>query len=456
MSRSIARKEVVAWAALCAAYVAARLWSYAHVFGHRPPLQPDSFDYLRGAALSLTDSRFWTFSKPWALPLLYKLLPGSTQVAIAVQFAIATVAWIVLAVTLARVLHRRVPRLLALCAVLLFALTPLVAQWDGQLLTESLSNSLTALLVAAAIVFVRSPGRLRLLLVVAAAFGATMTRDTNGYLALLVLVPLGLAIVRRGRPGLGAGLAVAAVLIFALQTWSYDVRRWHGPMQDVIAQRVLPVPGALRYFRDRGMPVRPGLGAALIANRVPPTKFDNAPRLAYFRPWFEDHARQTYLGYLLTHPGVSVGKPVRRLDILLAPSRPPPYGLDYFRRKGYRDPLPGLLIRAFYPQQGWAVLAAMIAALLLAAGFWRARLAEAVWLVPALLLLAAVPLAIIVYNGDAIGIDRHSLLVGVTARLGVIMLGAMLLDAVSLAADQTRSRATKWNRLSKKRFAGTG
>jgi hypothetical protein len=226
-------------------------------------------------------------------------------------------------------------------------------------------------------------------------------------------------------------------------------------MQDVIAQRVLPVPGALRYFRAHGMPVRPGLGAALIANRVPPTRFDNAPRLAYFRPWFKDRARQTYLGYLLRHPAVSVGTPIRRLNVLLAPSRPPPYGLDYFRPRGYRDPLPRLLIRAFYPQQGWAVLGALLAALVLAAGLWRARLAEVEWLVPSLLLLAAVPLAIIVYDGDAIGIDRHSLLVGLTARLGLIVLGLMFLDAL-VAAAQTRRRATKWNRLSKSRFAGTG
>jgi hypothetical protein len=60
-----------------------------------------------------------------------------------------------------------------------------------------------------------------------------------------------------------------------------------------------------------------------------------------------------------------------------------------------------------------------------------------------------------VYDGDAIGIDRHSLLVGLTARLGLIVLGLMFLDAL-VAAAQTRRRATKWNRLSKSRFAGTG
>jgi len=458
-TRPLRHAELAAASAACLAYLAARLWSYADVFGRDPPLQPDSVDYLRAASLPLAHARFWTYFKPWGLPLLYKLLPGANDVATAVQFAIATVAWLVLAVTVAGTLRRPPLRVAGLCAVLGFALTPLVAEWDGQLLTESLSNSLTALVVAAAIAFVRRPAPLPLALLVLASFAAAMTRDANGYLALLVLVPLGLAVAARGRARLGLALAAAVVLVFALAVWSYNVRRWRGPMQDVIAERILPVPGALAYFRARGMPVRPGLGAQLIDNRVPPTKFDDAPGLAYFRPWFHAHARRTYLGYLLTHPDVSLGKPLRGLDFLLAPSRAPPYGLDYFRPEGYRDPLPRLAVRALYPQHGWAVAAALAAALAAAAAFWRAGLAGPVWLVPALLSAAAVPLAVVVYAGDAIGVDRHSLVVGIAARLGVIVLALLAADAVWTALERRRytaSSATKWNPRSKTRLAGKG
>jgi hypothetical protein len=431
--------RILAPVVVCTGYVAARVWSFAHVFGRKPPLQPDSIDYLRGASLSIFDPLFWTYSKPWGLPLLYKVVLGPSHVATIVQFSVATVAWMVLALTVARVLRHPVLKPVGLCAILAFALTPLVTEWDGQLLTESLSNSLTAVLVAASIVFVRAPNRLRLLLVVLAAFAAAMTRDTNGYFELLVLVPIGIAVARSGLRRLGLVLAAAVLLIFVLEVWSYDQRRWHGPMQDVIAERVLPVPSALRYFRTRGMPVRPGLGPALIANRAPPSSFDAAPELAYFRPWFNGHARQTYLGYLFTHPAVSLGKPLRGLDVLLAPTRPPPYGLDYFRPRGYRDPLPHVLIRALYPQQGWAVLGAIVAVLALAAALWKAKLGEAAWLVPSFVLLAAIPLAVIVYNGDAIGTGRHELVVGLTARLGVIVLGLLMLDSIASARRAERN-----------------
>jgi hypothetical protein len=416
---------------ICLGFVAARTWSYADVLGRKPPLQPDSIDYLHASSLPLTHSLFWTYWKPWGLPLLYKLLPGSHAVATGVQFAIATGAWLVLALTAASLLRQPVAKVLALATILAFALTPLVAEWDGQLLTESLSNSLTVLMVAASLLFVRKPTRLRLLLVVLAAFAATMTRDTNAYLAAFVLVPIGIAVAVRGRRQLGLLLAGAVVLISALQVWSYNVRRWQPPLEDVIMQRVLPDPTALQYFRARGMPVRAGLGNELSINRVPPTKVvDQAPELAYFRPWFATCARSTYLRYLVTHPDASLGEPLRQLDYLVAPPRARPYGLDGYRPPGYRDVLPHLAIRALFSENGWAVLGAMIAALTLAVASWRASYADRTWLVPALMLISTVPLAVIVYNGDAIGVQRHALVVAITARLGLIVLGLFLVDAV--------------------------
>jgi hypothetical protein len=416
---------------LCLGFVAARAVSYADVFGRKPPLQPDSIDYFHAASLSLADALFWTYWKPWGLPLFYKLLPGSTAVAVIAQFAVATGAWLVLALVVASLVRHPVPKALALATVLAFALTPLVAEWDGQLLTESLSNSLTALLVAASLLFIRTPSRLRLLLVVLAAFAAIMTRDTNGYLALFVLVPLGVAVAVLGRRRLGILLAGATVFVFAFGVWSYNVRRWEPPLEDVLMKRVLPVPSALRYFRARGMPVRAGLEDELSINRVPPQKVvDRAPGLVYFKPWFVKRARSTYVRYLLTHPDASLTAPIRQLDFLLAPPRGPPAGLDGYRPPGYRDVLPYLLIRTLFPQMGWAVLGAIIGALTLVLASWRAGYADRTWLVPALMLISAVPLAVIVYNGDAIGIQRHALVVAITARLGLILLALFFVDAV--------------------------
>ena len=77
--------------------------------------------------------------------------------------------------------------------------------------------------------------------------------------------------------------------------WSVNVQRWETPMQSVIAENVIDEPTALDYFEVRGMPVRPGLQDALLSTRIPPSQFDAEPTLAYFRPWFDDRARSTYL-----------------------------------------------------------------------------------------------------------------------------------------------------------------
>jgi hypothetical protein len=72
----------------------------------------------------------------------------------------------------------------------------------------------------------------------------------------------------------------------------------------------------------------------------------------------------------------------------------------------------------------------MIAALAVAVASWRARYADRTWLVPVLMLISTVPLAVIVYDGDAREVERHSLMVTITARLSVVLLGLFFVDAV--------------------------
>ena len=85
--------------------------------------------------------------------------------------------------------------------------------------------------------------------------------------------------------------------------------------------------------------MRPGLQDALLSTRIPPSQFDAEPTLAYFRPWFEDRARSTYLSYLVSHPSVSLSEPLSNFDLLIAPKRSLPLGLDYFRPPGLTETL---------------------------------------------------------------------------------------------------------------------
>jgi hypothetical protein len=148
-----------------------RLLAFNGVVGKKPPVYPDTMDYERVAHLPVWSWAFYSSWKPWLLPLLYKLLPGSTQSVVpGAQWLISVVSWLVLALVVASFVENRGVRIATLAGMLGFSLVPLVDQWDGALLSESLSLSATALLLAAMLPFVRKPTPAR----TAAALGARL------------------------------------------------------------------------------------------------------------------------------------------------------------------------------------------------------------------------------------------------------------------------------------------
>jgi len=405
--------------------------AFRDVLQHSPATYPDTIDYRHVASLSLSDPLFWTYWKPWGLPLLWKALPGATTTSAPLaHWSISIVCWLVLAFTVATSLRHGIVRIFAFCSVLAFSLTPLVAQWDGVLLTESLSASLTALLVATLLLFVRSPGRRSAALLLGTVFFAAAVRDVNAYLALVLVCPVALAIAVRGdRRRVGLVVVSGVVLTFGLSSWTYNIHRWETPMQGVIAARILVDKDAREYFTAHGMPIRPGLASSLLSNRIPPSRFDEEADVAYFRPWFIRSARSTYARYLLTHPGNSVLEPLRSFDQVVAPTRALPIGLDYFRPQGFHNVLPAPFTSVLYTQRASAIIVPMILTTLIAVALIKRRLYPGPALVGLIGIVSAVPLAFVVWNGDRLGVDRHSLVIGLIARLSVLLVVLLALDA---------------------------
>ena len=135
---------------------------------------------------------------------------------------------------------------------------------------------------------------------------------------------------------------------------------------------------------------------------------------------------------------MSLGEPLRNLDDIVAPDRPLPEGLDFFRPAGYRDALPRFARSALYTDRGWLAVIWMaivggVALVFALAGYGRRE-----WLVPGVLLATTIPMAIFIWNADALGRDRHSLLVGVLGRLAMWLLVLYVVDAY-LAARTVRN-----------------
>lgn len=404
---------------LAAVYVLARVWETA---GSVPLYTRDSVDYERIARLPLSGT-FASEVKPWGVPLFYKLLPGDWAITVPIaQLLLSIIAWLTLAFASARCFESRWVRRLAFVGILAFSSSTFVAQWDAAILSESLSLSLYALVLAAALEVARRPrsGALAAFLLLALLWSAT--RDTNAY----AFAPIALALLPslRRRRRLAVALACGSVLILSGSAWSASSpRRWELVMIDLVDERVLAAPDASAYFRARGMPVPPDLRRRLFVARTPLSRFDRDPGLRPFRRWMLRSGRKTYASYLLSHSDVAIAKPLGRSGLLLSP-----VGLDFYKPPGFRDALPSFADRIVFPRSGRNVLIWLVLGAGVAGALATARTSRGKWLLPLATAASALPLAILIWDSEPREVPRHELVPIVMSRLSLIALGLLIIE----------------------------
>ena len=413
-------RRFTATIALVGVYALARVWEFANA---SPRALPDTIEYRRIADLPLSPA-FFSELKPWAVPLLYKLLPGTSAVAVPVaQLVISIGAWLLLAFAFARCFDASWLRWPTIGLVLAFSCSQLVAQWDGVLLSESLSLSLLALVLACAIELVRAPRAAKLVALLGAGLLWAATRDADAYAFLLLALALAYPLWRRQRI-LALVLVGGTVAILALNAWSASSpRRWELLLIDNVDQRVLADSSATEYFHRRGMPVQSDLRRRLYASRRPLSRFDRDPQLRSFRGWLRRSGRRTYADYLLSHPRTTLEQPLGRIGLLLSP-----VGLDFYRPRGFRSLLPRPLDRLLFPRSGrnallWLALAAAGA---LALGCSSGKKA----IVPLAGAASVVPVAVLIWDGEPSEVPRHELVPAVLARLSLLALSLLILQEV--------------------------
>lgn len=432
----LSRKGAVV--SVAAAYTLARVWMFA---GATTLVTPDSRDYLNPHH-PLFSLAFFSGHKPWFVPFFWLLAAGNLTIGTSVQLVSSIAAWLFLASELRSSIGHARTRTIAFSAVLLLSLSPIIAQWDAAILSESLSLTLGATVVGLLLRSIRQPSANLTLLLIGAAACWAGTRDTNAYVVLALLPATALLLHTRGQSRLAATLALAAVAICTLSIWgSSSPRRWELLSVDLIDERVLASPTALSYFTERGMPNPPDLRLHLFADRTPFSRFQGDPYLKPFRRWLLAHSRATYLGYLIDNPSASLLTPLQKIDQLNAAD-----AISHYRPAGFRSVIPKPLEELAYPPSGsssliWSTIACAIAALLA-----LRRSIRSDWLIGGLLVLSTIPHTIVVWDAEPREVGRHALLVGVFDRLGMIILLGFVVEAL-LLMRQTRLAASTQKQL---------
>jgi hypothetical protein len=396
------------------------------------PPYSDANQYLAVAKHSIFSSAFYTGTRAPSVPLFYKLL-GNNELRIIGQVAVSIAAWLGLAFSVrSSIQHRRVA-LGAFLAILVFSSTIWVIEWDPLVLSESLTLSLTAGLLAVGLALLRRPSAQKVAgLLVIALLWAT-ARDSNAYVLLFALPVPVVWMVRSRKRALPAIILAGVLVASGASIASSNVgHRWKPDLLDVIGHRILPDHGATAFFASRGMPLTPGVRAALTA----PGFLDypavaQLPGWPQFNVWVNKAGRQTYARYLIRNPDVAIATTWRaRADLFSVdpPIEPTIAPLASYHPPGVSDLLPSWLQDFIYPPSGGMVWLYFLILAPIAVWMLVKRYAVLQLSVPLVLLMISVPHAFVIALGDTAEIPRHALVLGTMVRLSFVLMAAFAVD----------------------------
>ncbi len=391
------------------------------VIGLRPYIYVDSGEYDR-----VDFSGRWR--RPWATPWLYSLVPGDEHRIVVAQALIGALCWSVLALSAAAWCRTGRVRIGLVVAILALGATTSVTNWDAAKLSESLALSLTVLLVAVWLNFVRRPVAATACWVALATFPWLFVRQSlmpTAWIMAMATVVAAVVATRRGGPWrILGGLAIALVVLASLASYSYsrnqEVVREN--LTAIVADRIAPDPGRLAWFEARGMPT-PASGDL---------GFEALKADAAFSAWVSGDGRTTYARFLASHPWYSLTEP---LDDLVGQrhsyaDQPSPQSTMLSPAEAYassRPVIPELLEQALF-QPG--ATGTMISGIGLVVGWSIARRSwrELRWLIPLAVVGISLASLVVAWHGAVPELGRLAIVGAVGLRIGLLLQGAALVD----------------------------
>jgi hypothetical protein len=386
-----------------------------------PTVFNDTSRYASVARHPVLSRAFLAGVRPPLVPLVWKL-SGSADSFVLVQTCIAIVAWTSLAWLVSRTVRGGWIGLVAGVAVLAFAISRPIMQWNRSVLSESLALSGLAVLFAAAMWWAARPTAGRAVVLGAAGLMFAFARDSDIWVVALLAIALAVyAVVRRETTPRGAwfGIGVLATVAALAFVGSVASDRGHLNLVTVLAARVFPYHDRVDWWADHGMPQARAIEAAARKDScecsdapVMSWRVLSQPRFHALDTWIRNHGLRVYVEWLATHPDYVFIEPFRR---------PERAGFSTYRLSDYaasdRTDAP-VVTAVLYPP--WPVVVVEIAVVMVAVVLWRRR-SRTVAILAALGGLGLIHM-LIAWHGDGQESRRHALEGNAQVRLAAMLL----------------------------------
>jgi hypothetical protein len=394
---------------------------------HTPRELADTKIYLRISTQPILAPGFFSVNRPFVFPLLLQIVHQNFFIASIIQLAITLLAWGALAFFVSISLRPAWLRIFSYLVILGVGLVRHLAGWDLVIMTESLSLSIFAMLIASGIWLLRGWQIHKVIILCVIAFFFAFTRDTNAYLLLMFAGISLVAVILRWMDSRALILAALFGLIFFLSNLSANIsQRWFFPLVNVVGKRILPYTASVQKFEACGMPVTPQLLnlADSFANGNEKAFFTD-PALDDFRLWVADHGKYCYVRWLVTTPLSRMREAFSKFDELIYFEN-----VNFYFPKRYQDLLPSRIERILYPvyflQWLWVGLSA-VALIAIVGHVWRDN---PLWIAFIMLCLTIFPHLFITWHGDAMAPERHAVSVGMQLSLTMWLFVFLMLERV--------------------------
>ena len=410
----------------------------------------DSDDYLHMAGVPLLYPEFYAGTRPPFTGFVYKFFGANmsilemgengdilngyapTERIRIFQYLFHTLCWGRLGLTAGRTLRFKYLKHILTALIFLTALSPAVRHWNDVILSESISISLMALLLALAIGLARKWRWLNFYMLILVTFCWINTRETNALL-VLTTIPFILAggVLKRNIRIPMLYLASLLVVAYLITSHFSEMRnRWVIPFINVVYQRILPDEGALKEFIDMGMPV----GDDVLAMEGQWACSDNCAvykveKFSTFWEWSRQNGKITYAKYLIKHPIQSLAEAASHLDILLV-TYPPGSG------KTLPDVSSAWSVLYFEGIEWVMLVLSFGLCAFLIIRWWRDGRRGGMVPLLAVFAFTLLPHLFLGYHGDAMEIERHSILASIQLRVLFYMVLVFALDRIVATALQ--------------------
>lgn len=390
----------------------------------------DPYDYMHQSTISLLDMDFYNapkndqyYPRPFTVPLFYKMANGQPDQIIAMQKFMHALATFFFASVIILYLKNNFTKISFIIGWYLLMTWWNISGWDHTILSESLSLSLMFMWFGTFLLYVKKKNTYTFIFHICITILFSFTRDSWPYVLLAFYFSyfiLSFKLEKDMTVKYVSLFALSLVLFFVQQHTAKTGKRYRLPVLNNIVYRILPNAEYTEWFKNEGLPclteLKKEYSNPADYKAIYPL-YLNDSTYKELHQWASDKGNMVYMKFLLTHPSQLLLLNETKEDL----SRIFAYDLIYTTEEQGLSRVCSFIFPLFNP------LALFI---LLGIYCWLCFKDHSKnWIFQAVTILICIENAFLLYNADALEVERHLFFTHVLIQFTGLLLTIFIVDS---------------------------